>query len=289
MEHTKAQDDHQSEQQRLEGQHEIMVYHMGKQVYPPIDFSKPGLKILDSGCANGRWLRDLKASARAEHEYFGTDIDESLYPSPPPETMHFQNQSIKEAFPSEWSNTFDLVHQRFVMAGASPETVPSVVERLAKMIKPGGWLQLVEMNTDPIPGNGPMLNQFMQMLGELFSLIGIGGNFAQGMADNMESAGLKNVESKEVYVAHGATIKDKSLLEKSIVSPTSAVAPVLAAFTGQCLFRLSDSQSADACVALPNSFSKDELEGYEGRLRKELQEKGGHTRIMIVYGQKPLE
>lgn len=232
MEHTKAQDDHKTEQQRLEGQHEVIVYHMGKQVYAPIDFSKPGLKILDSGCANGRWLRDLKASAGAEHEYFGTDIDDSLYPSPAPEGMHFQNQSIKETFPSEWNEKFDLVHQRFVMPGASPETVPSVVERLAKTLKPGGWLQLVEMDVDPTPSNGPMLDQFMRMLRELFSLIGLGPNFAIHMADNMKSIGLKNVESKEVYVAHGATIKDKSLLEKSIVSPTSAVAPILAAFTG---------------------------------------------------------
>lgn len=114
MEHTNAEDDrHLREQQRLEGQHEVMIYHMGKALYAPVDLSKPGLRILDSGCANGRWLRDLKASSPAQHEYFGTDVDESLYPASPPEGMRFQNQSIKEEFPSEWRDSFDLIHQRF--------------------------------------------------------------------------------------------------------------------------------------------------------------------------------
>lgn len=53
MEHTKSHDDNQTEQQRLEGQHEVILYAMGKAVYAPVDFSKPGLRILDSGCANG--------------------------------------------------------------------------------------------------------------------------------------------------------------------------------------------------------------------------------------------
>lgn len=233
MEHTKAQDDHRSEQQRLEGQHEVMIYHMGKAVFPPIDFSKPGLKILDSGCANGRWLRDLKANATAQHEYFGTDIDDSLYPSPAPEEMHFQNQSIQEDFPADWNNKFDFIHQRFVMAGASPETVESVVGRLGKMLKPGGSLQLIEMNTDPNPDNGPMMNQFMRMLQELFSAIGLGGNFALDIADHMKNLGLTNVQSEEIHVDHGVTIQDKSLLEKSIVSPCSAVAPIQAAFNSK--------------------------------------------------------
>jgi hypothetical protein len=53
MEHTKNVDDNQTEQLRLEGQHEVMLYAMGKALYAPVDLSKPGLRILDSGGANG--------------------------------------------------------------------------------------------------------------------------------------------------------------------------------------------------------------------------------------------
>lgn len=54
MDHTNQDEkNEQLEQQRLEGQHEVVVYAMGKQVLAPVDFSKPGLRILDSGCANG--------------------------------------------------------------------------------------------------------------------------------------------------------------------------------------------------------------------------------------------
>lgn len=54
MEHTKDADDNQTEQRRLEGQHEVMLYAMGKAVYAPIDLGTPGLRILDSGGANGK-------------------------------------------------------------------------------------------------------------------------------------------------------------------------------------------------------------------------------------------
>lgn len=232
MEHTKAQDDHQSEQQRLEGQHEVLLYHMGKAIYATIDFSKPGLRILDSGCANGRWLRDLQASSPAKHEYIGTDVEDSLYPSPPPEGMHFQNQSIKEDFPSDWKNSFDLIHQRFVMAGAAPKTPMSVIENFTELLKPGGWMQLIEMNMTEIPENGPMLKQLMRMLNEMFAAIGTGANFAKDMKSMMEKAGLVDVEETEVLNAHGATIKDTSLMQKSIISPVSAVGPILQVFKG---------------------------------------------------------
>jgi len=54
MDHTLEKDDNQTEQQRLEGQHEVMLYAQGgKAVYAPVNLSKSGLRILDSGCANG--------------------------------------------------------------------------------------------------------------------------------------------------------------------------------------------------------------------------------------------
>lgn len=60
MNKTKADDDNVSEQVRLEDQHETVLYAMGgKALYAPVDLAKPGLRILDSACANGKGLLPL--------------------------------------------------------------------------------------------------------------------------------------------------------------------------------------------------------------------------------------
>lgn len=57
MTKTKNEDDNVPEQVRLEDQHETVLYAMGGQaLYAPVDLSKPGLRILDSACANGKCL-----------------------------------------------------------------------------------------------------------------------------------------------------------------------------------------------------------------------------------------
>ena len=43
-----------NELKRLADNHETIKDTMGKLVLAPVDFSKPGLRILDSACANGR-------------------------------------------------------------------------------------------------------------------------------------------------------------------------------------------------------------------------------------------
>lgn len=58
MEATKR-DDNVVEVKRLTGQHEIMIAAMGHQaVYAPVDFRKPGLRVLDSATADGTQLSE---------------------------------------------------------------------------------------------------------------------------------------------------------------------------------------------------------------------------------------
>jgi pseurotin biosynthesis methyltransferase len=94
-------------------------------------------------------------------------------------------------------------------------------------LKPGGWLQLIEMDVDPNPENPPVISEFMALMLTLFTNH-MGGNFAKEIKSWMEEAGLKDVQEKVVMAAFGETIGDKSLKQKSINSPCSAIAPMLA-------------------------------------------------------------
>ncbi|KAK3648258.1 hypothetical protein LTR56_007671 [Elasticomyces elasticus] len=103
LDHTKGLDNNQSEQQRLEGQHEVIIHAMGgKPLYTPIDLSKPNLRILDSGGANGRWIRDLRASwLPAQHQYVCTDVVPSIFPSDPPDDTSYL---VEMDFPANEKN-----------------------------------------------------------------------------------------------------------------------------------------------------------------------------------------
>ncbi|TKA71290.1 hypothetical protein B0A55_07592 [Friedmanniomyces simplex] len=135
MEHIEKHDDNQTEQQRLKGQHEVILHAMGgRAVYAPIDLPKPGLRILDSGGANRRWVKDLRASLPVQHAYVCTDVVPSLFPTHPPDGMSFQAQDIREPWPANMHGTFDLVHQRFVMAAAAPTPQIQVAASLASLL-----------------------------------------------------------------------------------------------------------------------------------------------------------
>lgn len=239
---TKDRDNNQSEKARLAYQHEVVLDAMGdRAVLAPVELTKTSLRILDSGAANGRWLLDLRRSLQQDsrpsiqHDYVGTDIDPSLYPSSPPLDVSFGNQSIREPFPAEWQGTFDLVHQRLVMAAASPPqtTVTSVTAALADLLRPGGWLQLVELDNDCVAENGPALRRLLQYHQQNSAAGGLGPNISVHLVSAMREAGLRNVEMRAVDVYYGALNKGgEELRMKSTRSLLDVVGPVLAQAKG---------------------------------------------------------
>lgn len=177
----------------------------------------------------GRWIKDLQAASPAKHEYVGTDVVESLYPKPAPEGTRFLDQSIKEPFPAEWQGTFDIVHQRLVMAAAGPEKTPGfVVKNLAGVLKEGGWLQMVEVATAPLPQNPASQNQYIDMLDTLYANLYEGTSYKRSnlwseLFKEMQAAGLKNVQQKEVVVSYGAAVADPYIRERSLRTAVAGV------------------------------------------------------------------
>ncbi|KAK5991641.1 Methyltransferase psoC [Cladobotryum mycophilum] len=277
MSKTKALDGNIAEQTRLEYQHDTILHSMGgKALYAPVDLSKPGLRILDSGCANGRWIKDLQAASPAKHEYVGTDVVESLYPNPPPEGTQFQDQSIKEAFPESWQGSFDVVHQRLVMAAAAPEKTPTaVVQELANLVRPGGWLQMVEVIPSHIPNNPLSQNQYIDMLNVLYTSLytQVGQQYSNLWAclpQEMETAGLKNVQKEEILVRFGAAVDDSSSIRHNSIE---------AALDGVKNFQA-------VLKRLPKEVWRPEWDNLEQRLRNDLEHTGGYMRYIVCWGQK---
>ncbi|RYP73126.1 hypothetical protein DL769_004287 [Monosporascus sp. CRB-8-3] len=126
----------------------------GKLILASIDLQEPGKRILESGTADGLWLRDVCSSLSAPRHYFGSGIEPELFPAQSDGITYFK-QSFNDPWPGDLRNSIDLVHHRGSLAGASPNEPLDVVKNLATLVKPGGWIQLQEMNGFKPPRNGP--------------------------------------------------------------------------------------------------------------------------------------
>jgi gliotoxin biosynthesis N-methyltransferase len=217
METTK-QAGHVRELKRLADNHEVFKDAMGGLLLAPVDFSKPGLRILDSATADGTWLRDLQSSTSTPNTaYIGTDIEAELFPSEIPVGITLFAHDITKPWPVDWHNSFDLVHQRLGLAGSGPHPIQDVVTNLVGLAKPGSWIELVELDIDEPKHAGPALRDFIQLLREVFTLVGMGGNFAPKMRGWLEAAGLEAVEERFVDVRLERGIPGRSWWERALM------------------------------------------------------------------------
>ncbi|KAJ5954126.1 hypothetical protein N7501_008405 [Penicillium viridicatum] len=135
------------EAERMQNQHEWIKGGANGLVLAPIDLQRRGMRVLDAATADGYWMQDVKADFPDDTEFLGFDNAPEGYPplstNPP---LKIVQQSLIEDFPADWSNAFHFVHQRFVIPLFKAEEVPLVLSNLTGCVKPGGWIQLVEMD-----------------------------------------------------------------------------------------------------------------------------------------------
>src|SRR5690242_3700548 len=151
----------ESEVQRLDRQHKVVYAAMPQLVLAPINLKEGGKRILDQATGSGAqlclqnrskltnigiWIRDVRrAVGCTSNTWIGTDIEDSYFPQDNPSDVSYHHQPMTEAWPVQWLGTFDLVHSRMALPGVGINPLDQVVTNLISLVKPGGWLQLVEM------------------------------------------------------------------------------------------------------------------------------------------------
>ncbi|KAJ8121569.1 hypothetical protein ONZ43_g2008 [Nemania bipapillata] len=210
----------EAEAERLMAQHLVLIDSLdGRIVLPDIDLTQPGLKILDSGTADvfaGHWISELrkKLPSPGIHTYVGTDINPSLFPKTLPPDTSFSVHNISHEWPSDMHSTFDLVHQRLTLPGAAPTPLSQVISQLFALLKPGGWIQLVEAEQEG-PDSGPVFQEFLDLVRGLFTATGAGWHYARDMRGWLEEAGAVDVDECVVDMAFGAKNPNEKLAEMS--------------------------------------------------------------------------
>ncbi|KAL8999550.1 MAG: hypothetical protein Q9169_001639 [Polycauliona sp. 2 TL-2023] len=258
---------HTPEIQRLIDLHAVYEDAMnGQLILAPVNLEEPGKRILDSGTADGTWLRGVRSSLSAQHHYFGSDIEAELFPTQPDGITYFQ-QSFQDPWPVEFRNTFDVVHVRGSLAGSSPKRPVDVIKNLASLPKPGGWIQLMEMNAFSPPSNGPAMTDFARMASEVWTGIGV-GDFANQLKSMLEEVGLQNAGEKRIIVELGKRAKPE-LQAQSVNGVSAPVKPI-----------------SSVAKDLKTSFTTEQLDELQGRVRAELGDEGGRVEMIVAWAQR---
>ncbi|KAI0401585.1 S-adenosyl-L-methionine-dependent methyltransferase [Xylaria palmicola] len=256
-------------------QHDAIREVMGGLVVCPIDLETPGIRILDSGTGDGYWLLDLISRHRSltEATLIGTDVTDVKFPkSADSASVSFHVQSITKPWPQEWKQSFDLVQQRLVLGACGSFPFAEAVKNLTELVKPGGWIQLIEPDQTCGVTDGPAMRDFITLVSWVFENMGGNVRYAYEVKGWLQEAGMVEVEERSIPLFLGASIPDPELAKRTARSTADAMIPLL--------------KYLEAKGGTP-PLSKDALDTLVPRLNDELLEKGGFYPLRVIYARAP--
>ncbi|KAK5636074.1 hypothetical protein RRF57_011786 [Xylaria bambusicola] len=194
---------------RLTEQDAVITHMMGnKRVLAPIDFNQKGLTILDSGTADGLFLRSIQPLLAEPYTLRGYDVMKSFFPPTAPPYTTFEIHDIAEPWPAGLHGTCDLVHQRFTIPGGTKKaTARDIVRYLCQLVRPGGWIQLVEMDVTAT-AHGPAMRDAWTATGAFLTAAGAGTDYGKSMAGWLKEEGFEKVSDNRVNLDVGARCDD---------------------------------------------------------------------------------
>lgn len=126
---------------------EWMKHAMGNELlHCPVNCLDPNLRILDYGPGNSQWLFDMAKRLPSTSILIGADSPTHIRPSQlcVPPNITLISHSISDQWPSEFEASFDCVSQRTGLVDLPPVSAEKAVSALFSLLKPGGWIQLLE-------------------------------------------------------------------------------------------------------------------------------------------------
>ncbi|KAL7913954.1 hypothetical protein GGI35DRAFT_475795 [Trichoderma velutinum] len=215
---------HAAEARRLRSQGALIADALGGIILCPLDTSRTDLRILDIATADGHLLtliRDQLAHPESA-ELIGTDIAD-YPPLDLPENITLEKQDVLKPWPEKWEAHFDFVHQRTALAvtGGMKRAVETV-RRYIELIKPGGWIQLVDgaLIDNEISENDKAWVKMFKVLSQCVTLVGMDTKLGVAAAEILKRAGeglLHNLGEKQGVSPLGKGAASKELEELGYV------------------------------------------------------------------------
>ena len=188
---------HPSEIHRLDVQHYALLAAVGTNYCAPV---RTVTRALDVGTGSGQWAFDVCA-AFPDALVVGLDLVPSKVERPP--GYRLVRANLLHGLPFE-DASFDLVHQRFLVAGVPLKAWPGVVAELVRVTRPGGWIELTE-SVMYVPGLGPANARLMGVAQSMALGLGLDMDrvVCDSLGDYLRQAGAADVVRREASLPIG--------------------------------------------------------------------------------------
>ncbi|KAB8235331.1 S-adenosyl-L-methionine-dependent methyltransferase [Aspergillus alliaceus] len=188
----------EEEAERLELQHQVFSKVFDNRlIFPPIPRPR---KVLDCGYGTASWAIEA-AERHPECEVIGLDIFPYMNPDEIPENLWLQVDDLNRPFTFP-PNHFDLVHSRLLATGINRDRWPSYIRDIKRVLKPGGWVQLVEIYFNVQSDNGSITEQHAlrrwstQLMGSLEGVKDL--RVGTRLRNLLTAAGLTEVDARMI-------------------------------------------------------------------------------------------
>jgi ubiquinone/menaquinone biosynthesis C-methylase UbiE len=178
---------HPGEVDRLDIQHYALRELLQANYLAPL---KEPRRILDVGCGTAQWAFEM-CEQFSPALVVGLDLVSGKAGQPP--NYQYVRGNVLHGLPFA-DNQFDFVHQRLLTSGVPSSSWSTLVADLARVTRPGGWVELVETPWD-IERAGPATQRLLVLTRELTASLGLDttGVVYRSLQDYLRTAGLVSI------------------------------------------------------------------------------------------------
>jgi SAM-dependent methyltransferase len=189
--------EHPCESYRLDVQHYALRETLRVNFLSPLHDPR---RILDVGCGTGGWAFEV-CDQFPEVLVVGLDLVAGVAAGP--SRFRLVRGNLLQGMPFA-DDRFDFVHQRFLLAGVPVRSWPAVVADLARVTRPGGWVELAEIPWE-VEEAGPATQRLLALGRKMAASLGLdGGNVVFDALDGyLRRAGLYNVVRRQFSIPIG--------------------------------------------------------------------------------------
>ncbi|KAL7319726.1 hypothetical protein PS15m_002826 [Mucor circinelloides] len=146
------------EADRVHQQHWILRYALQRNYHAPVtQLLQQGITVLDSGCGPATWTLEM-GETYPNSKFHGIDASSVFPESIKPSNVEFCVTNIAEKIPFS-DNTFDYIHQRLLILGLTNDDWENALKELYRVLKPGGYIEVVEPDMQDLRNMGPLLHK----------------------------------------------------------------------------------------------------------------------------------
>jgi SAM-dependent methyltransferase len=188
---------HAAEVDRLDVQHYALREALGGNYLAPVE---DPAAVLDAGSGTGQWGFEV-AERFPRAMVVGVDLVPSKPDRPPNYRMVRANLLTELPFAGE---SFDFVHQRLLVVGLPLPEWPRTAGELARVTRPGGWVELVEPATN-VQDAGPATERVRTLAMGMMEAVGLdtGDEVFLSLDGYLRHAGLEEIVRRQVSIPIG--------------------------------------------------------------------------------------